>query len=232
MKELEDIIKDFKLEEIVYFEEKYDRQFLALKKLYNEIRDKKLFLKLVILNAINSFQLKMSGEEFWETFANYFSKHKDLGKFPEFLEKYNNRFLELKKKRYEKIRKWLDSIDVFEFKNLKNFVEEISKILSQRKSNKTIVFTAKMLNYAFRIIGIKTFFEDEILIPIDYRIGKISKELNFWKKIAQKTKIPLIYIDSLIWVTFKLDVDKIEEKELKEKIKKLKKFLEEYVLRF
>lgn len=229
MKELEDIIKKFTIDEIIYFEENYDRQFLALKKLYMNIKSEILFLKLVILNSINSFRLSMRGEEFWEIFADFFSKYQDENYFPLFLKKYNKRSIKIKLKRFERVKKWLENVNVFTFSNLKFFIENLSNILLQKKTDKTIVFCAKMLNYAFRIIGVKVFFENEISIPIDYRIGKISKNINFWRDISQKTKIPLIYIDSLVWLTFNLDVKKIKEKELREKIVKLKNFLDKNI---
>lgn len=227
---LENIIREFSIDEIIFFEEKYDRQYLALKTLYESIKYEELFIKLVILNAINSFKLKMKGEEYWETFSNYFSTKKNIEYFPEFLEKYNNIFLKIKLERFKKVKDWLENVNVFDFTNLEYFVTEISKILSQRKYDKTIVFSAKMLNYAFRIIGRKTSSIEKIFIPIDFRIGKISRNINFWKRIYEKTKIPLIFIDSLIWVTYNMDVNKIEEESLREKVKKLKNFLNNNIL--
>ncbi|MEM0324541.1 MAG: N-glycosylase/DNA lyase [Candidatus Aenigmatarchaeota archaeon] len=232
--ELVEILKKFKIEEILYFEENYDRQFLALKNLYKNLNNREMFIKLSILNAVNSFKLKMRGEEYWEKFSEFFSVKKSYEYFLEFLKSYNNIFLSIKLRRFKKVKKFLDKEiksenDIEKLLNLKRFVENLSKTLNQKQTDKTIVFSAKILGYTLRIIGYKIIFPFDIQIPIDYRIGKISKSMEFWKKLSEKCKIPPLHIDSLIWISYNLDIEKIKEGNLKSKIILLKSYLSKYL---
>jgi len=228
LEELKELISRFSLEEILKFEEKYDRQYLALKKLYENLKNEELFLKLIVLNSVNAFKLRYKGEVFHELFSEFFSKNKDISKFKEFLEKYNNIFLSTKIKRFEKTKALVENLSLKDFENLKKFVSLLAKTLNQKVNDKTIVFTAKMLGYGLRIIGKDITFPFEISIPIDYRIGKISKDKNFWRNLSEKTKIPQLHIDSLIWITYNLELEKVEDASLKEKLKRLKDFLQAF----
>jgi len=223
--ELVEVLKSFSIDEILYFEENYDLQFKYLKKLYENLKDKEKFLKLVVLNAINAFKLKYKGEDFWKIFSEYFSAKKDEKYYLDFLKEHNNILLQVKIKRYEKVKNFVSILKYEDFLNLKNFTISLAKALNQKSNDKTIVFTAKMIGYGLRIIGNKLIFPMEIDIPIDVRISKISTDKNFWRKLSEETKIPPLHIDSLIWVTLNLDVETIKENELKEKIRKLKKIL-------
>jgi len=223
--ELATILKSFGIDEILYFEENYDAQFIYLKKLYENLKDRENFLKLIVLNAINAFKLKYKGEEFWRVFSEYFSAKKDEKYYLEFLKEHNNILLQVKIKRYERVKDFVNNLKYEDFLNLKNFIISLAKVLNQKPSDKTIVFTAKMVGYGLRIIGNKLIFPMEIDIPIDVRISKISSDKNFWRKLSEETKIPQLHIDSLIWVTLNLDVESIKENELKVKIKKLKEVL-------
>ncbi|MEM5873130.1 MAG: N-glycosylase/DNA lyase, partial [Candidatus Aenigmatarchaeota archaeon] len=161
--ELVEILKKFRIEEILYFEENYDRQFLALKNLYKNLNNREMFIKLSILNAVNSFKLKMRGEEYWEKFSEFFSVKKSYEYFLEFLKSYNNIFLSIKLRRFKKVKKFLDKEiksenDIEKLLNLKRFVENLSKTLNQKQTDKTIVFSAKILGYTLRIIGYKIIF--------------------------------------------------------------------------
>jgi len=51
-------IKKFSLEELKELEQ-YDLQYIALKRLYDRIQNKELFLKLVIINSLLAYQLSM-----------------------------------------------------------------------------------------------------------------------------------------------------------------------------
>jgi len=227
--ELIKVLKSFTIDEILYFEENYDAQFVHLKKLYENLKDKEKFLKLIVLNAINAFKLKYKGEEFWKVFSEYFSAKKEEKYYLDFLKEHNNILLQVKIKRYKKVRDFVNNLKYEDFLNLKNFVTSLAKVLNQKLSDKTIVFTAKMVGYGLRIIGNKLIFPMEIDIPIDVRISKISSDKNFWRKLSEETKIPQLHIDSLIWVTLNLDVESIKENELKEKVKKLKNILSEII---
>ncbi len=230
--DLKDILSKFNVEEILYFEENYDLQYKYLKLLYKNIRNQDLFLKIIVINSLLAFQLSYKGEKFWKIFSVYFSKHSNnniYDNFLSFINLYNKRYREIKIKRLNRIYNWIKDKDLLIYKDdLVKFNLEIAEVMRQNIYDKTIVFSTKIYGYGLRIIGYKTIFPFEIFIPIDNRIGKISKDRNYWVRLSKEVNIPLLHIDSLIWVTMGLDNDKIERirnEELKNKIKLLKNYL-------
>lgn len=233
--DLIDILSKFSIEEILYFEENYDLQYRYLRFLYKNIKNQDLFLKLIVINSLLAFQLSYKGEKFWKIFSIYFSKHNDdiYNNFLSFIDLYNRRYREIKIKRLNRIYNWIKDKDLLIYKDdLVKFNSEIAKVMGQNIYDKTIVFSTKIYGYGLRIIGYKIIFPFEIFIPIDNRIGKISKDKNYWIKLSKEINIPLLHIDSLIWITMGLDNDKIEgikNEELKNKIKLLKNYLDNII---
>lgn len=230
--DVKDILSKFDVEEILYFEENYDLQYKYLKLLYKNIRSQNLFLKIIVINSLLAFQLSYKGEKFWKIFSIYFSKHNNndiYDNFLSFINLYNNRYKEIKIKRLNRIYNWIKDKDLLIYKDdLVKFNLEIAEVMRQNTYDKTIVFSTKIYGYGLRIIGYKIIFPFEIFIPIDNRIGKISKDRNYWIRLSKEVNIPLLHIDSLIWITMGLDNDKIERirnEELKNKIKLLKNYL-------
>jgi DNA-(apurinic or apyrimidinic site) lyase len=229
-------LREFTLED-AFKVEKNDRQYQALERLYKSLKEKELFFKLVLTNALLSYQLSMKGERYWETFAEYFSDGKTLKDFGEFLKKYNNRFLNGKLKRFEKISKLFEGLTLNDFKNFCENPEELlnflSRGLNQKRDAKTLVFAVKMFIYACRIAGFKhavaPFGMD---IPLDVRLQKISADRTFWKKLAEEVGIPPLHLDAIIWTTMgasEKDLETLDDRVLKEKLKKLKKVLDNLV---
>jgi DNA-(apurinic or apyrimidinic site) lyase len=233
--DLIDILSKFSIEEILYFEENYDLQYRYLRFLYKNIKNQNLFLKLIVINSLLAFQLSYKGEKFWKMFSIYFSKHNDdiYNNFLSFIDLYNRRYKEIKIKRLNKIYNWIKDKDLLIYKDdLVKFNSEIAKVMGQNIYDKTIVFSTKIYGYGLRIIGYKIIYPFEIFIPIDNRIGKISKDKNYWIKLSKEINIPLLHIDSLIWITMGLNNDKIERiknEELKNKIKLLKNYLDNII---
>jgi len=233
--DLIDILSKFSIEEILYFEENYDLQYKYLRFLYKNIKNQDLFLKIIVINSLLAFQLSYKGEKFWKIFSIYFSKHNDdiYNNFLSFIDLYNRRYKEIKIKRLNRIYNWIKDKDLLIYKDdLVKFNSEIAKVMGQNIYNKTIVFSTKIYGYGLRIIGYKIIFPFEIFIPIDNRIGKISKDKNYWIKLSKETNIPLLHIDSLIWITMGLNNDKIEgikNEEIKNKIKLLKNYLDNII---
>ncbi len=228
MDRLIDIIKEFTPSEIIKIEEK-DRQFKALKRLNAKIEDKTLFLKLIVINALLSYQLQTKGEKYWENFSLHFSETPYIEAFYPFLKKYNKRLFSRKIERFQKslhcLRRWRGD---YYCKNLTLFVKEMARCMGQKEDAKTIVFSAKMLLYGCRIVLKENILAPQgIFIPLDNRIKKISNRKEFWKKVEEETGIPLLHIDSILWVTMGIDEREIEEfpLPLREKLKKLKEFL-------
>jgi DNA-(apurinic or apyrimidinic site) lyase len=233
--DLIDILSKFSIEEILYFEENYDLQYKYLRFLYKNIKNQDLFLKLIVINSLLAFQLSYKGEKFWKIFSIYFSKHNNdiYNNFLSFIDLYNKRYKEIKIKRLNRIYNWIKDKDLLIYKDdLVKFNSEIAKVMGQNIYDKTIVFSTKIYGYGLRIIGYKIIFPFEIFIPIDNRIGKISKDKNYWIKLSKETNIPLLHIDSLIWITMGLNNDKIDgikNEELKNKIKLLKNYLDNII---
>jgi len=233
--DLIDILSKFSIEEILYFEENYDLQYRYLRFLYKNIKNRDLFLRLIVINSLLAFQLSYKGEKFWKIFSIYFSKHNDdiYNNFLSFIDLYNRRYKEIKIKRLNRIYNWIKDKDLLIYKDdLVKFNSEIAKVMGQNIYDKTIVFSTKIYGYGLRIIGYKIIFPFEIFIPIDNRIGKISKDKNYWIKLSKEINIPLLHIDSLIWITMGLNNDKIERiknREFKNKIKLLKNYLDNII---
>lgn len=225
------LLSQFTLEEALLLE-RHDRQYRALEKLHSSLGDNGLFLKLVLVNALMSYQLPTKGENYWETFAEFFSKNPDPKKFEEFLRLYNNRFLSSKLKRLKRVLKAVEKLrreELVEFcKNPKGLLNYLSETLNQPPEAKTLVFAVKMFIYACRIAtGKKIVAPFEIDIPLDLRLKRISEDLNFWRATAREIGIPPLHLDALVWVTMGAKREFLEKlpQGLKEKVLKLKEIL-------
>ena len=219
---------EFSLDDALLLEE-YDRQYRALKRLHEAVGDNELFLKLVITNALLSYQLPTKGEKYWENFAGFFSEKPDLEKFEEFLRLYNNRFLGGKLKRLQKVLRFIQKLDrkmLTEFcRNPKGLLEYLSKALNQPKNAKTLVFAVKMFVYACRIAtGKRIVAPFDIEIPLDVRLRKISQDLAFWRNLAERLGIPPLHLDALVWVTMGATEDFLKDlpSDLRKKVENLK----------
>ena len=239
-RELVQLLKELRVEDIKKLEENFDEQFIALKYLYKNITDKESFPILVILNALVSYQLNTTGEEYWWEFSKYFSKREikdEIYSMITFLRnsKGNRRFLNSKIKRLEKIKNHIKNIK----ENYNNFYNDMVKlrdflvsIMKQDKNAKTIVFSVKMFGYAMRIYSEKFIpYPFDIAIPIDSRIKKITIKftkqdpVSFWYKVSKETKIPPLHIDSVIWTLYRKDAGKLKYM-LPEKYEVLRKIRE------
>ncbi len=221
LKKIVNILKEYTLDEILEFEEKFDPQFEALKRLYEKIEESDIFITLVCLNALVCYQLNCRGEEYWWEFFNFFvsariDRPKLLNSIIGFLRqsRCNKRLLNQKIRRIEKacvlIQHFSKKINWL-IENQARVAEKLSKVLNTRKNAKTIVFTVKMLNYALRIItGKKIVAPFDVDIPLDSRIKAISESLrvkspiNFWRSVSRITNIPPLHIDSLLWVGYRI----------------------------
>jgi len=223
------ILEKFTLAEVMEIEEKLDEQYIVLKELFSKIELPRIFLALVVLNAISSYQLNCKGEDYWREFSEYFSRISSkvlevetadelLMLFKEFLinSKCNKRLLRQKLRRVIKLRRLIASILEEPEPYLKNplhLTQELARSLETSASAKTVVFAVKMFCYASRIsLSVKpdSVLLSQIDIPLDSRILKISKSLGvkeareFWRKISRRTGIPPLHLDSLLWIGYRL----------------------------
>ena len=198
-------------------EEKVDLQFDALKNLRENLKNDELFIKLVIANALASYQLSGKGEDWWWEFSRYFSENPPEGGIAEayagFLPKSrtNRRLVVGKLKRLERLEPFLEGLSLedlreYYFEGMERLRDELARILGSRRSAKTIVFAVKMFGYAGRIaFGEFVPYPMAIEIPDDVRINTYTKRLtseppvSFWARIGREVGIPPLHIDSILW---------------------------------
>ncbi|WP_297497928.1 N-glycosylase/DNA lyase [Thermococcus sp.] len=198
-------------------EERVDLQFEALTNLRENLGNDELFMKLVIANALVSYQLTGKGEDWWWEFSRYFSSNlpeKDIAKaYAGFLpsSRTNRRLIAGKLRRLERLEPFLDSLEIddlrrFYFRDMMGLRDALALVLGSKKSAKTIVFAVKMFGYAGRIAFVEfTSYPMGIDIPDDVRINAYTRRftnespVSFWRRIALETGIPPLHIDSILW---------------------------------
>lgn len=215
-------LKKYNFKDAINFEEK-DRQFLALEKLWKNLKKRKLinfYLSLIIANSIVCYQLSGKWEDYWEEFSEYFSQEKNIWKdIIKFLTKFlktcqnNKRFTEIKIKRLKKLETFFIKFyekELYFYKNMIEFRDILAKIMEQKKDAKTIVFAVKMFSYWARNVFNFEIFPKEIFIPIDSRLTKLFKKYKenytdikkFYIDLSEKLNIPLLHLDWIIWTMY------------------------------
>ncbi|ABR56441.1 DNA-(apurinic or apyrimidinic site) lyase [Methanococcus aeolicus Nankai-3] len=247
---LKTTLKELGIESAKTIEETVDLQYHYLENLQKSLNNDELFLKLVIINALTSYQLSTTGENWWKEFSEYNwdntikNKEKDNG---DLFENYilflsnsngNRRINNVKIKRINKIKPFLNNLPIADLENyylnMNSFRDNLAKQLNTKKDSKTVVFAIKMFGYASRIV-FKRFipYPFEIEIPKDSRIEKYTKKfteqnpIEFWNNISKETEIPPLHIDSILWSalgnskTVKIRLKSLENKEISKKIDNL-----------
>lgn len=215
LNKLKSVIKSLGIESARLIEEKIDLQYIYLKNLKERLEDDELFLKLIILNALVSYQLSTTGENWWREFSEYPWEDMPgdiLEEYVKFLlnSKGNRRFLEGKIKRIYKLKYFLNTLSLESFRNyykdMEIFRKSVAKVLNTKGYSKTVVFAVKIFGYGSRIVFKKFIpYPFTIEIPKDSRIerytAKFAEEdvLKFWNKIALESGVPPLHIDSLLW---------------------------------
>lgn len=219
---IEQFIKEVGIEGARYIEENIDKQYLALKTLYNKLNTDK-FLTLIVKNALISYQLTSKGEEYWMEFSEYFSTNPD-GSLEDFLKNsQGNRMYH--KAKLSRLKKLED--EVFGLEYYEN-MEKLKEILENKleSTGKTVYFAVKMYGYGARIVKNKFIpYPMSIPIPYDLRIIRLSERLgwdfNRWNQIALATKVPPLHIDSILWPLLSKDKNVIQEYTLRFNIPKI-----------
>jgi DNA-(apurinic or apyrimidinic site) lyase len=170
-----------------------------------------------IFHTSPSLKLNTTGSSEWQLSINIIRFLKDF--LPN--SKWNKRLLEIKIKRLEKL-KWF--LDIFLYKldyyleNILTLRHDLANGMKQKKDAKTIVFAIKMFMYGMRIVGNKNEWKliYKINIPIDSRlinIFEIYKEdytdiKKFYSDLSIKLKIPEIHLDAILWCNYKNLIEK------------------------
>ncbi|ASJ16582.1 N-glycosylase [Thermococcus chitonophagus] len=209
-----ELIKEIGIDGARYIEENLDEQFQALKYL-SEHQDSELFIKLVVANALISYQLTGRGEQWWWEFAKYFSNLEVTSLYEAYsnflpTSRYNRRLVGQKLRRIKRVEGFLNSLSLGELReyygDMRSFWLALAKVVESEKEKKTIVFAVKMFGYASRIAFSEFIpYPMEIPIPEDVRIIKVTRKLTqenprkFWREVARQTGVPPLHIDSIIW---------------------------------
>ncbi len=223
MQDLYNKLKNHTIKEAIEIEEK-DRQFIALEKLNNKISDKKLYLSLILANALICYQLSWKWEDYWEEFSSYFvtppnlplSGEELIQKLANFIKqsKNNKRFIDTKIKRLEKLRPFLEKFRWQEEKyydNMEKLRDDLASTMKQKKDAKTVVFAVKMFAYWARNIFDKVnYFPQNITIPIDSRLVNLFEKYSwkytdinkFYFDLSKKLWIPELHLDAIVWVDY------------------------------
>lgn len=214
---LKEVLRELGIECARVIEERVDLQFDALRSLQENLQDNELFIKLVIANAVVSYQLSGKGEDWWWEFSRYFSEKPPEGEiwkaYLDFLpnSRTNRRLVAGKLQRLKKLEPFLDSLafaDLKEYyyKGMAELRDRLAEVLNSKRSAKTIVFGVKMFGYAGRIaFGDFVPYPMEIEIPEDVRIRAYTERLTneppvqFWSRVARETGVPPLHIDSILW---------------------------------
>ena len=161
-----------------------DPQFKAISRVVDVYGHKAV--ALVVANALVSYRLTLTGEEYWLEFANWFTKTRPhIEKVDDILNAFSS-FLDVSKGnkilRVQKLNRLRRAARVIEnvlaqsnrYLDLKLLVSELAMSLRAKPFEKTIVFAAKMAYYTFRILGYNARLEEITMIPIDKRLALLT----------------------------------------------------------
>lgn len=194
-------------EDIITAFEIRDPQYRALETLYQTLNDCNSLALLTLLNALISYNLSSTGEEYWWEFARY-ENFKHYTRDPEKLWDSMRRFLltsrgntmnrEQKLRRLSRVREEEFHIEFYAMadeymRDLRKLVERLSEIMRQSSDDKTIVFTAKMLYYVSKICGIRNPIMEGIRIPVDRRVASVSYTSELLEVLAPGNPIEIIF---------------------------------------
>ena len=220
--------------------EEVDPQFQAIRLITSKMNFGPA-LTLIVLNSIISYRLSGRGEDYWNEFALYVSRADEPKSLVEAV-KLMLGFLSTSKinvalrapKTSRLLRASTASVlepdrIVNQARNLRRFAEALALSLKSRWSSKTIVFSLKMICYAYRARYGRAFVAPfNIPIPVDSRVAKLSWTSGVvdvegaspkrwgdvveavmsgprvaqraWSAVAKKSGIPPLHLDSILWL--------------------------------
>ncbi len=229
---LEELINRYSFEEIIAIEES-DRQFLALKAAWEQIKNYELcrehfaeaqevFLKAVIYNSLISYQIAWTGELRWEEFSDKLKSDFDilLNDFLQWkdsfdrwynlmiMSKYNKRLYNIKLARLKKLSQFSLKSMLWYYDNMVDLWQDLSTAMSVDIYAKTLSFAVKMFGYAARVVFEKFIpYPLEISIPVDSRIRRLF--LISYGAISDKEIIQKVYTFSKISKISSLHLDSL-----------------------
>ncbi len=194
MQELYEKLKKYSIEDSIKIEES-DRQYKALKKMWDNLAEKDKYLWLILANSIICYQLSGKWEDYWEEFGAYFGPPPNPllikeGGLVEYItkslwdfikqSKNNKRFIDTKINRLEKLRPFLEEFVTkteYYYNNMEELRDKLALTMKQKKDAKTVVFAIKMFSYGARNVFNKLiYFPENISIPIDSRLDNLFQK--------------------------------------------------------
>ncbi len=176
-------------------------------------------LPVVVGNALVSYRLSGTGEQYWEEFGRFFLKHEPtIENLISFIKnsKYNKAMKEQKVKRIERAKRVLERLDE-RYTDLNLLKEELKRTLNAKGTEKTIVFALKMAYYLFKALGLPV--KGDVELPIDSRIATITctselmdatvdeimgrkrdEAIRIWKELANEVGLKSLHLDALLWL--------------------------------
>lgn len=217
MDKLYEKIKHFTFLDALKFENN-DRQFIALKKLYENYgnSNKYKFLALIICNSLICYQLSWKWEDYWEEFSEFFSIKNNFENIVEevslFMKnsKNNKRLIDIKIRRLEKLKNFIMGFEWKEkyyYENMIILRNDLAKIMNQKQDSKTIVFAVKMFGYWARNIYDFIEYPRDINIPLDSRLKFLFEKYKwdyvdinkFYLDLSNKLNMSPLHLDWIIW---------------------------------
>ena len=223
-----------KNKEIYFVFMKADPQYLAVQRIIDALGYVEGTLYIIGVSLI-SYMLSLRGERHWELAATYAEKYG----FPLGLVNFAEISPSLKryrKKRVERIQKYL-SKSVYMLENiiskeeidLLSVTKTLASTLNTSSNAKTVVFAAKMTQYACYYHEKKTINGEKIPIPVDHRVSLVSltsglvegwkdkkylprvanilrdkyrgKLQEMWKIVSSTSETSALMIDNVVWVS-------------------------------
>ncbi|NJE30095.1 N-glycosylase/DNA lyase [Thermococcus sp. 18S1] len=185
------------------------------------------FATLMVMTGLNDYQLKGPAEEKYWPSLHRLIKENPVPETPEGMKNILSKFYtkeRLKKAKLQRLDKFLDSYLAQELwtsnpedvsNNFKKIWTDLSRVMKQKKSAKTIVFAMKTLGITLILVGYTDFDFSGIPIPVDVRVKRLTSEISgkdladddirrFWNEVLREIKktqpkVNMIHLDSLVW---------------------------------
>ena len=175
--------------------------------------------RLAMLNALVSYRLAGRGEEHWQYFGRYFSQRGVTDVCRDFLvyletSPFLKIGVEARRRRVAKVCRYSPDLE-----NLLNTLRGLSTLLDVYPHQKTLVFSIKILNYAYMCSrNVDRPLPFEIPIPVDFRVAHLTwcaglidmppaeamrrqRDVQaVWSRVAEESGVPPLHIDTVLWL--------------------------------
>ncbi len=215
---INELLKNYSLEDC-YALESETKEFAILEKLFKKLKNKEVFLPLILLNSVVCYNLSKASEDYWDEFIEAAGESKienitDIFLFfVDFLpqSRWNNKSVWLKIKKIKKLKPLLVELYHMQmryYKDMNLLARDISRYTQTLFDDYIIIYTIKMYAFWARIrLGKYIHFPYEIL----FTTSKITEELyerhkytffgaqeKFYLKLSKELEIPPLHLELLL----------------------------------